>query len=171
MKQPLRRGRNRDVQAAQPRRRDLADIDPAHGAPAELEEACEQERAHQRHTPGGRDRVACGGRVDAHVQADVERGGVLGDRGPQQRAAAAERVGGGEQERGVGGHFDDAVDARRERVRGCPLDARALEDLRRVRVDGVGARHLLTDREPDGDQHPLAVAGGRPHLAQRVLEG
>lgn len=115
--------------------------------------------------------MACGGRVDAHVQADVERGGVLGDRGPRQRAAAAERVGGEEQERGAGGRLDDAADARRERVRGCPLDARALEDLRRVRVDGVGARHLLADYEPGGDQHPLAVAGHRPHLARQVLEG
>ena len=171
MKQPLRRSRNRDAQAAQPRGRDLADIDPAHGVPAELEEAREQGHAHQRHIPGGRDRVARGGRVDAHVQADVEHGGVLGDRGPQQRAAAAERVGGEEQERGAGGDFDDAVDARREQVRGCPLDARALEDLRRVRVDGVGARHLLADYGPDGDKHPLAVVGGRPHLAQQVLEG
>ena len=92
--------------------------------------------------------MARGGRVDAHVQADVEHGGVLGDRGPQQRAVAAERVGGEEQGRGAGGHFDDAVDARRERVRGCHLDARALEDLWRVRVDGVGARYLLADHEP-----------------------
>ena len=82
-----------------------------------------------------------------------------------------ERVGDEEQERGAGGHFGDAVDARREQVRGCHLDARALEGLRRVQVDGVGARHLLADHEPDGDQHPLAVAGGRPHLAQQVLEG
>jgi len=103
--------------------------------------------------------VARGGRVDAHVQADVEHGGVLGDRGPQQRAAAAGRVGGEEQERGAGGHFGDAIDAHREQIRGCPLDAQALEDLRRVRVDGVGARHLLADHEPDGDQHPPAVAG------------
>ena len=110
--------------------------------------------------------MARDGWVDAHVQADVEHGGALGDRGPQQRAAAAERVGDEEQEHGAGGHFDNAVDARREQVRGCPLDAQALEDLRRVQVDGVGARHLLADHEPDGDQHLLAAAGNRPHLAQ-----
>ena len=48
---------------------------------------------------------------------------------------------------------------------------RLLKNLRRVQVDGVGGRHLLTDHEPDGYQHPLAVARDCPHLAQQVFEG
>jgi hypothetical protein len=72
VEEPLRRCRDCDVERTESRRGDFRDIDPAHRAPAELEEACEQEDADQRKVPGRRHGLAWHWRLDPDVQTDVE---------------------------------------------------------------------------------------------------
>lgn len=128
VEKPLRRGRKGDVHGSQPRGRDLRDVDPAAGSPAELEEGGEQEDAHERKVACGGNGLAGDGRGDANVEADVEHGRALGDRGPEEGAAAAKRVGGEDEEGGAGDHFDDAVDARGEEAGFGAVEAEVLED-------------------------------------------
>lgn len=171
IEEPLRRGREGDVGGAEARGRDLRDVDPADGAPAELEEGGKEEDADEGDVALGGHGFALDGRVDAHVQADVEHGEALGDGGPEEGFAAPQGVGGQEEEAGAGDGFDDAVDAGGEEAGGLGVDAQVGEDEGRVVVDGVGAGHLLADHEEDADEGAVAVAGDGPHLALEVPEG
>lgn len=190
VEKPLRGRRKGDVHGPQPRGRDLGDVDPAAWSPSELEEGGEQEDAHERKVAGGRHGLADHGRGDAHVDAHVEHGCALGDRGPEQGAAAAEGVGGEEEEGGAGDHFDDAVDAGGEEAGFGGVEAKVLEDLGsvvwlgvslvlkrgeskkgRLTVDGIGTGHLLADHQADRDESTLAVARNEPHFPLEVHEG
>lgn len=116
VEQPLRGRGQRDVGGSQARGGDLGDVDPAHGAPAELEEGCEEEDHDDGDVAGCGDAwgwLACDdclGRVEAYVEADVEHGGSLGDGSPEKGFAAAQGVGDEEEEDRAGGHLHDPVD-------------------------------------------------------------
>lgn len=110
VEQPLRRGRQRDVGRAETRCRDLRDVDPAHRAPAELEEGREQEDHDDGDVARWRHRDAGLGRVEAHVEADVEHGGSLRDGGPEKGFAPTQSVGDEEEEDGARSHLHDSVD-------------------------------------------------------------
>lgn len=139
VEQPLRRGRNRHVDGPEPRRWDLADVNPAHGPPAPLEERREEVDADERHVAGRRDGLALLRRRDAHVQAHVHHAAAHGDGGPEEGAPAAQRVGGEDEEAEAHEDFDDAVDAGGEEAGFGAVEAKVGEDLGGVVVDCVGA--------------------------------
>lgn len=91
------------------------------------------------------------------------------DRSPEQGPATAERVGSKDEEDSAGDHFDDTVDARGKELVGITRNAQVGEDLGRVVVDSVCARHLLADHEADGDEDALAVAGDGEHFFKEIL--
>jgi hypothetical protein len=111
IKQPLRRRRQRNIHRPESRRRDLTHNNPTTRPPPKLEEPRKQEYASESEVSDGRDGLVWLRGVEAHVEADDEHGAALGDGGPEEGFAAAERVGGEEEEGGAGYHFYDAVDA------------------------------------------------------------
>jgi hypothetical protein len=76
-----------------------------------LEEEGKEEDADQSEVSRWGYGVADNRRVDAHIDADIEHGHTLGDRGPKERTTATERVGCEDEESETSGHFDDAVDS------------------------------------------------------------
>jgi hypothetical protein len=149
VEQPLRRGRESDIQGSQTSRRDLGDENPAGGTPAELEEGGEDKDEGESEVAGDGDGLVELGRGDADVDADVEHAEGLADGRDEEGAAAAERVGHEEQEDAARHDLDDAIDARAEQRRRGALNAQVHEDGWRVDVNGVGARELLEDHQGD----------------------
>ena len=120
---------NGDVKRSETGSRDLRDVDPADGSPTELEEQGEEEDADESEVSRWGYVLAFDRRVDAHVDTDVEHGHTLGDGGPEERAAATERVGGEDEETETTEHLDDTVDSSGEEFDFIALQAESLEDL------------------------------------------
>ena len=136
---PLGCGREGYIHRTETSRRDLADQNPTHWSPSELEEGCEEEDHDNGNITGWRYGFACHGRVEAHVKANVEHGEALGDGGPKKRLAAAESVGNENQEDATGQHLDDAVNAGGEEGGFGAAEAEVLEQGGGVVVDSVCA--------------------------------
>ena len=76
----------------------------------------EEEDADEGEVAGAVDGFARLRLLDAHVDADVQHRQRLCDAGPDQRAAAAQRVGDEDEEDGDADELDEAVDARGEEL-------------------------------------------------------
>ena len=162
---------NSDIERSKASSGDLRDIDPAHGAPTELEEAGVEEDADKRKVSSTRNRLAFDWRVDAHVETNVEHGHTLSNRSPEKRATATKRVSSEDEESETSDHLDNTVDSRSEELVLVTLEAECLEDLRGIVVDCICARHLLTDHETNGDESAFAVTGDGKHLLEEILHG
>lgn len=138
VEQPLGSGSESDVQGSETSSGDFGDVDPADGAPAELEETSEQEDADESEVSGGWHTLASDGRRDADVETDVHHSGTLSDGSPEERSAATERVGSEDEEGGAGNHLDDTVDTGSEELRGVSSDSQVVENQWRIVVDSIG---------------------------------
>ena len=171
VEKPLGGRSDSDVEGSKTSSRDLRDVDPANGTPAELEETGEEEDANESKVTSTRDISGTLWRIKAHVETDVEHGKTLGNRGPEKRAAATKGVSSEDQEGETGNHLDDTVDTGGEELDIVTLKTERSKDLGSVVVDGVGSGHLLADHESDRDKCALAVTRDGEHLLEEVLNG
>ncbi|KAI7028375.1 hypothetical protein KC355_g44 [Hortaea werneckii] len=109
--------------------RDLRDVDPTYGTPAELESSREEVNSNEGDVAGPTDRRAILGRTKADVEAEVEHHDCHHGSGPDEGQFAAESVDEEDEEEEAGDHLDDAVDARGEEGVGVAGDAEVGEDL------------------------------------------
>lgn len=133
---PLRSSSKRDIQPPKTRSRDLGDVNPAYGTPAELESSCKQINSNKGDVPGSADRRAIFGRTKADVETEVEHHDRHHGSGPDEGEFAAEGVDEEDEEEEAGDHLDYAVDARGEEGVGVAGDAEVGEDL--GRLFGIG---------------------------------
>jgi hypothetical protein len=108
-----------------------------YGTPAPLKEGCEEVDADKRDVACGRYRFVLLRGSDAHEDTDVKHRETHGDRGPEQRFATSEGVGGEDQEQAAHDHLDDAVDAGCEETGLGAVETKVGEDLRSIYISLV----------------------------------
>ena len=145
VEEPLRGSCQGHVEAAEPGRGDLRHVDPADGAPAELEADGEDVHHYQRDVAGWRDGAVGSRRIEADVETEVEHGKGHREAGAHEGLPSADCVRQEQEEGSAAGDLADAVHASgEERVR-VAADAERGKDGGSVVVDGIGTGHLLAN--------------------------
>ena len=132
VEEPLSSSSERNVQSTKTGSRNLRDINPAHWSPTPLEEGSEQVDADEGDVAGRRNGLVLLRWRDTDEKTDVHHRTTHGNRGPEQRFATTERVGGKNEKETAHGHLDHAVDPRGEKTDLGALQSEVFEDLRCV---------------------------------------
>lgn len=171
VEEPLGSSSKSNVHGSETSGGNLGDVNPAGRTPAELEEGGEEEDDDNGDVSLRRHGLALLGRINTHVETNVEHAETLSDGRPEKRATTTERVGSEEQESDTGEDLDDTVGTSSEERGAGTAHTEVDEDGRGIRVHGVGTGHLLADHEADGDESTVSVALDGPHLLLEVHEG
>jgi hypothetical protein len=132
VEKPLGSSSDGDVERPKTRSGYLGYVNPADWSPTELEETGEQENADESEVASRRDVSGSLGRIEAHVETDVQHGKTLGDGGPEERPTTTKRISSEDQEGQTGDHFDDAIYASGKELDFVALQTEGSEDLGRV---------------------------------------
>lgn len=151
VEEPLGCGSKSNIQATEACSGDLGNVDPAnlqdvsayaafcakwtkatYWTPAPLEERGEKVDADKSEVSGRNHGLIRLRRCDAYEETHVEHRQAHGDRCPEKRPAAPERVGCEDEEKTTHDHLDDTVNARGEETDCSATEAQVVEDLRGI---------------------------------------